>query len=108
LSELPVEERQAEVDRLAQELYEQGAKKIGKFLTFDTVDDAKEVATYMSDVSIPPIRSMWRLLDKLISRSRGNPTFDSMLDILEMDLKFGKNNEDIDFLAKIERVAELR
>jgi hypothetical protein len=51
---------------------------------------------------------MWRLLDKLISPLRGHPTFDSILDILEMDLKFGKNNEDIDFLAKIERVAELR
>ena len=108
LSELPLEERQAETDLLAQKLYEHGAKNIGKFLTFDTIQDAKEVGTYAFGSSTLPITSMWRLFGKLITDPRGNPTFDSFLDILERDLNFWGSNEDIDFLAKIERVAELR
>ena len=107
LSGLPVDERQAEIDRLSKELYEYGLRQEKRALLFDTFDNIKEVGAAVADVSLFPVRSAWGLVKLIIELGRRLPTLDRFVDDLEHDLKPSRN-DDIHFLSKIERVAELR
>lgn len=107
LSELPIDERQAEIDRLSLELYEYGVRKEQRALAFDTFDDIKEVGAALADASLLPLRSAWNLVKVLIALGRKIPALDRFIDDLEHDLRPFRN-DDIHFLSKIERVAELR
>jgi hypothetical protein len=109
LSDLPEEERQVEMDRLSQELFEHGARKERRHLVFDTLDNAKEVGLAFADVTLFPVRSAWGLVKIILAAGRKIPAIDNFIDDLERDLVPRRfQNDDIDFLSKIERVAELR
>ncbi len=107
LSELPADERQAEIDRLSLELYEYGLRKERGALVFDTFDNVKEVGAALADIKLPPLPSAWGLVKLLISVGRKLPVLDRFIDDLEHDLRPSRN-DDVPFLSKIERVAELR
>ena len=107
LSELPLDERQAEIERLAQELYEYGLRKEKRTLVFDAIDNVKEVGAAIADWSLFPVRNTWGLVKLIIAVGRNVPALDKLVDDLEHDLRPSRN-DDIHFLSKIERVAELR
>ena len=109
LSELPVKERQAEIDRLSSELYELGARKEKRVMYLDAADNVKEVGAALMDVTLPPVRSAWNLVQMVLRVGRRIPAFDNFMDDLQQDLTPQQfRNSDLDFLSKIERVAELR
>jgi hypothetical protein len=109
LSELPPEGRQAEIDRLSAELYELGVRKERRMMFLDTMDNAKDVGAAILDFTLLPVRSTWGLVRTILSIARRIPAIDAFMDDLEYDLTPQPfRNEDLDFLSKIERVAELR
>jgi len=100
LSDLPADERQAELDRLSSELYQRGLRKDRRRLMFDTFDNVKEVGLALAGFSVFPIRSAWGLVKVMMDVGRRIPAIDGFMDILQHDLSRSAN-EDIDFLAKI-------
>lgn len=109
LSDLPEDERQREMDRLAGELYEYGIRKERRTMVFDNIDNAKEVGLAIADVTLFPVRSAWGLVKAILDVGRKISVIDNFIDDLEHDLTPKRyQNDDLDFLSKIERVAELQ
>lgn len=109
LSELPPEERQAEIDRLSTEHYERHARKERRIMYLDTIDDLVEVGAAFAGGGLAPIRNAWNLVQMFSRVARRIPAIDAFIDDLEHDLTPQRfRNEDLAFLSKIERVAELR
>jgi len=109
LSELPPEEQQAEMDRLSAKLYELGVRKERRMMFLDPIDNLKEVGAALAGISLIPVRSMWGLVQSILSIGRRIPVIDAFVDDLEQELTPQRfRNEDLDFLSKIERVAQLR
>jgi hypothetical protein len=109
LSELPVEERQAEIDRLSGELYELGTRKEKRMMYLDTADNVKEVGAHLMELTLFPVRSVWNLVQAVLRVGRRIPALDNFMDDLQEDLTpLHQSNSDLDFLSKIERVAQLR
>lgn len=109
LSELPAEERQAEIDRLSRELYELGARREKRQMLLDTADNLKEVGAAVMDITLFPVRSAWNLVQAALRVGRRIPALDNFIDDLQHDMTPQQfRNSDLDFLSKIERVAELR
>ena len=107
LSGLPADERQAEIERLSKELYDYGMRKEKRAMIFDTFDNIKEVGAAVAGKALLPVRSAWGLVKLIIELGRRAPALDRFIDDLEHDMKPSRN-DDIHFLSKIERVAELR
>lgn len=109
LSQLPLEERALEVERLSNELYELGVRKERRAMLLDTLDDLKEVGAAALDITLAPVRSVWNITKAVLRVGRKIPAIDNFMDDLERDtLPSRYRNSDLDFLSKIERVAELR
>lgn len=109
LSDLPEDERQTEMDRLAGELYEYGIRKERRAMVFDSIDNAKELGFFVADVTLFPVRSAWGLVKTILDVGRRIPAIDNFIDDIEHDLTPKQfQNDDLDFLSKIERVAQIR
>lgn len=98
LAELPVEEREQEVERLARELYELGARRGRRSFAIDTANDIAEVAGFL----MTPIKGVWNLLGLCLDLARRIPALDALADAVDQDLseKVGRNT-DLDFLSKV-------
>lgn len=109
LCDLPPEERAAEIDRLAQEVYDLGGRRERRNLIVDSLSDGIDVVGLISSASIWPLKAMWNLLNGSLDLARRAPALDGFIDAIEQDLReqFGRN-ADLDFLSKVSRVAELR
>jgi hypothetical protein len=109
LSELPAEEREGEVARLSAELYRLGARRTRNRMILDTSDAVQNLAAALMHVGLFPLMSCWQLLNVLVRLGRRIPSLDRILDGLEQDLLPSESrNSDLDFLSKVERVAQLR
>lgn len=109
LSEMPEDEREAEIDRIAQEFYEFGACRDRWTLRIDTFNDLLDIAVEVAGQSIFPFKSAWSLLMRCVNLARRAPALDALADTIEenLDRKLGRNS-DLDFLSKVSRVAEFR
>lgn len=108
LSELPIDERAAEIDRLEGELYKQQIKRERRNLNLDTADAALGVANDLLSWGLWPVMSGLKLVQRIIALARRNSAFDAFADSLERDISgITGRNADIDFLDKINRVAVL-
>jgi hypothetical protein len=109
LSGLPIEEREAEMERLGQELYDLGARAARRKLVLDNLSNAKDILALILKIKTLPIKSGLGLLATCLALARRIPALDQLADVLEQDFnaQIGRSS-DLDFLSKVERVAELR
>jgi hypothetical protein len=109
LAELPLEEREQEVERLAQELYDLGARRSRGSALLDTANDALDVAAAVGEFGMVPVKGAWNLVRRCAELARRIPALDGLADAIDQDLKekLGSNS-DLNFLSKISRVAHLR
>lgn len=105
LSELAPDARSAEIERLGRELRDLGGRRSRRSLNLDTASAALDVVVAAAGIAVPPIPSAWILLKRLA----GSRMFDKLRDAVEQDLNKARGqNSDLDFLSKVDRVAELR
>ncbi len=108
LSELPESERELEIERLTKELYDLGATIENRKLRLEGVNNIADVVSAIGDLSVLPVKSMFGLLLALLKYARSIEAADDFVDYLETSIKQKMGiNDDMDFLSKIERVAEL-
>lgn len=109
LSELPIEEREAEIERLAQGLYEIGIRRARRDLHVDLASDSFDLVVEGLGQSVFPVRSAWSLLMHCLEFARRMPTLDALADTIEVNInsRLGRNS-DLDFLSKVSRVAKIR
>ena len=109
LADLAPEDRPAEIDQLAQDLYEMGWKRHQNTMIVDWTSDTIDVGAFALEISLLPFKSAWDLLGRIIALGRRASRFDRFIQALEDDLNATRGrNADIDFLSKISRVARLR
>lgn len=109
LSELQSEEREAEIERIAQEFYELGIQKTRRNLRVDFASDSFDLIVEALNTSVFPVKSAWSFLTRCFEFSRRIPSLDTLADTIEVSInsKLGRNS-DLDFLSKVSRVAEIR
>lgn len=109
LAELPANQREAAMDRLCQEFYDLGVRRGRRSLVVDSASDIVDIASTAMSVSMLPIKGAWATLQRALALARKVPALDSLVDALEQDMNdLRGRNSDLDFLSKVNRVAELR
>ena len=101
-------ERNDELERLSAEYYRIGIRRTGRSMRLDAGGAALDLGAEMTNTAVPPISAAWKLLKYALATARRNHRFDKWSDAFEstMSDRLG-SNEDLDFLAKVNRVAWL-
>lgn len=107
LSDLPVEERFAEVEKLGKAAYKIGAKRSRRSFALDNLDGLASLIDYVSGLGLFPFKSAFSISNNILNACRKNKRFDLLMDSIEQDIKIKGKNEDLDFLTKVNRVAEI-
>lgn len=109
LADLPAEARGAEIDALAARLRNAGRRRKDAVLSFDNLDTALSLGSLFASFVYPPVAGLAHLARPLVERLRRVPSIDRMVQAVEQDTvaAFG-SNQDLDFLSRIDRVAQLR
>lgn len=109
LANLPQSEREAEIERLTGELFESGWQQAKRKLALETFTDIAEIGAAVADLNYGPVTNILGLVTRTVRAGRRIRALDRFLDDLEADLLPNrKKNEDVHFLSKVERVAQLR
>jgi hypothetical protein len=109
LAELPAEARGAEIDALVDRLRNAARRRENTMLSFDNLDTAISVGSLFASFVYPPIAGLAKLTRPIAERLRRIPSVDRMLQTVNEDTvaAFGRN-QDLDFLSRISRVAQLK
>lgn len=108
LADLPIEQREGEIDRLSKELFERDVQRTSRKIGLDIAKSGSEIAVFAAGLNMLPIAPMWSALIHALRSLRSNSTVDSFFESLEVDLPKGlQPNRDLDFLSKVYRVATL-
>jgi hypothetical protein len=109
LAELPEDARGVEIDALADQLRTAGRRRDGAVMTFDNLDTAVAVASILMAFVYPPLAGLWKGGQVVLDRLRRVPAIDKMVQAMAEDTvaTFG-SNQDLPFLSKVQRVAQLK
>lgn len=108
LADLPVEERQGEVAKLATQARRFRGREAGLF-SLESLEDAGPLTDLVVGTAAPPYFAMRNLIRRIVSYRDRSASFDRIMDAIERELNpLTRKNEDLDFLSKIDRVAQLR
>jgi hypothetical protein len=109
LAELPVEARDAEIDALVDRLRNVSRRRENTVLSFDNADTAIALGSIFASFVYPPMMGLAHLGRPLVERLRRIPAVDRMIQTVAEDTAatFG-TNQDLDFLSRINRVAQLK
>lgn len=109
LADLPIEEREAEIDTLIDRLRNVGRRRENAMLSFDNADTAIAVGSIFASFVYPPIMGLAHISRPLVERLRRISSIDHMIQTVAEDTaaSFG-TNQDLDFLSRINRVAQLK
>lgn len=108
LADLPPEEREIEVARLATQARRLRGREAGLF-SFESLEDAGPLTDIIVGTSAPPFFAMRNLIRRIINLRDRSPALDRMVDAIQREISpITRRNEDLDFLSKIDRIAQLR
>jgi hypothetical protein len=109
LADLSAVERGAEIERLEKELYALQIKRDRRNLGLDTATDTFDIANDILQLGAWPVAAGLKLVLRIVDIARRYPKLDALVDVLQRDIggTFGYN-ADLDFLAKVSRVAQLQ
>lgn len=107
LADIPEADRQAEISRLSGELRKLG--RPGKILNLDNADTFISALSLFIGFAYPPIAGLRALGRQITEKLASTPSLGRVLETVAVDL-FGDHPEkrDLDFLAKMSRVAVLK
>ncbi|QRF53148.1 hypothetical protein D4A92_17735 [Rhizobium rosettiformans] len=109
LANLPESERQVEVERILQELFDYGLAKDRRDRSIQWLDVGSGLGAYAAGVNMPPFFAGIFLLGRLMETARKLPSMDRFLDTIESAINPSRKlNEDLQLLSKVSRVATLR
>jgi hypothetical protein len=107
LAELPEEDRADEIAKLDTELRKRF--RHSAIILFETFDTAASIAGLIFGVPYPPLAGLRQIAIQIKEAARGNPIVDKLIQRIEEDLFSGHgNNQEIDFLSRINRVATFK
>jgi hypothetical protein len=108
LADLPIQQREDEIDRLSKELLERDIQRGSRKIALDLAKAGGEISVFAAGFNMLPIGPMWSALIHALRSLRSNATVDSFFESIERDLPEGlQQNRDLDFLSKVYRVATL-
>lgn len=108
LADLPIEEREDEVARLATQARRLRGREAGLF-SLESLEDAGPITDLVAGTSAPPFFAMRNLIRRIIQLRDRSASFDRIMDAVERELNpLARKNEDLDFLSKVDRVAQLK
>lgn len=108
LADLAPEEREREVARLATQARRLRGREAGLF-SFESLEDAGPLTDIIVGTSAPPLFAMRNLIRRIINLRDRSPALDRVIDAIQREWSgITRQNEDLDFLSKIDRVAQLR
>lgn len=106
LAEMPVDSRQAEIDRLKSEMRAKGRWHSSKLISFDNADTAIAISSMFFSFLYPPIAGLKNLALPLVEAMRRAPKVDAAINRLTEDrLALFGGNQDLEFLSRVDRVA---
>jgi hypothetical protein len=108
IADLPQEARQEEVNRLVDALRLRGRRREGAVFTLDNLDTGVALGSLVGHFTYPPIAGVAHAMAPVLRQLRRVPAVDRMLQILAEDLLKPGSNQDLEFLSRISRVAQLR
>jgi hypothetical protein len=109
LADLPVEERGTEIDALVDRLRNVGRRRGNALLSFDNLDTVIAGGSLFASFTYPPVAGLTHFTRPIVERLRRIPSIDRMIQAVAEDTAatFG-TNQDLDFLSRIDRVAQLK
>lgn len=108
LADLPVDEREEEVARLSRQARRLRGREAGLF-SLESLEDAGPLTDIVVGTAAPPLFAMRNLIKRIINLRDRSHSFDRLVDAIEREWNaVARGNEDLDFLSKIDRVAQLK
>lgn len=109
LADLPIEERGAEIQRLQRELYEFQGRKDRQRDRQTLLEVGVDIGVAALGYSLGPFMSGLQILSRVAEAAKRSPTLDLLISEIEGSLtpKHGLN-DDLKFLDKVSRVAEIK
>jgi hypothetical protein len=109
LADLPAEAREQEIDALVDQLRNLGRRRENVVLSFDNADTAIAVGSVFASFVYPPIMGLAHFARPLVERLRRISSIDRMIQTIAEDTAASLGtNQDLDFLSRINRVAQLK